>query len=104
MTDADAIREALDGISSFADEVGPAYAALDALVKERDAAKKSYWTLFHDFGAATGKNQGIIDDLLVRVTELEAALRNLLDVDSWVNDFGTAEFQAAAAALAREGT
>ena len=47
-------------------------AALDALVAERAEAKKSYWTLFHDFGAATGKNQGIIDGLLVRAEDAEA--------------------------------
>jgi hypothetical protein len=107
VTDADAVREAIHS-KRYPD----ALAALDRLVaerdealarlssiggyegysnafaeleRERDEAKAQFWQQRHEWAAATGKNQEIIDGLLARAEAAEA------EADKWCDRADQAE-------------
>ena len=84
---ADIVREALETqkiLPEHRDERVAALRALDALVAERDEAKAQFWQQRHEWAAATGRNQEMIDQLLAALSVIPPdrleLLANWLDV------------------------
>jgi len=105
---ADIVREILRSLSYPGSVAGSGdkrirgIAALDALVAERDEAKAQFWQQRHEWAAATGKNQEIIDGLLVRAEAAEATLEREKRASDVESEMLTLRYQAAEATLEKQ--